>query len=358
MGELDFGDLTSLVPESEAPVLLTQGQKIGRYIVETEIHSGDGVTIYRGRHNMLDSAHALKVVNVSSPSVKDALVAEGRRLAKLQHPNLVLVSDVVPVGDAAAVVMEFVDGPTLEVWLTTNNPSREQALELFAGVARGVREAQHAGLIHANLCPAHILIEDAGGVLRPKITGFGVARSADGTQLDPAHPSMGDPRYAAPEQFEDARVVDQRVDLYALGCILYELLAGKPLYAGSDAFSVMAEMEQPWVMPDGMPTTLRVLLKQLLKTDPAQRMKSAVEAVDAVRPLIAEHSSEHPMWTANNPTLPGVQPKAEEPASRSVVSLSPPVVTPTRSITPAMMLAAGLPFVTLGLFALWTLVSG
>ncbi len=222
---------------------LPAGTVADRYTVEARLGAGGMAVVYRVRHNVLGSSHAMKVLTVPMPTVRQRLIQEGRVQSSLVHPNIVPVTDVVAIGDMPALVMEYVRGPSLDAYLSRSRPTLEQADDLARGILRGVGAAHRHGLIHRDLKPANILlaITDHGPV--PKITDFGLVKILAGEQGGSLSQTrsgmrMGTPPYMAPEQIRDTKGVDARADIFSLGAVLYELLTGRRCFEGADILEV------------------------------------------------------------------------------------------------------------------------
>ncbi len=219
--------------------VLAVGDKVERYTVERRIGAGGMATVYLVRHETLDSLHALKVLHQGD---RERLLREGRLQSKLRHPNVVAVTDVIQVGDAMGLMMEYVDGPTLATWMRRHPPTREQALEIFGGIVEGVTQAHRLGVVHRDLKPGNVLLERLPrGGWRPKVADFGIATAA-GLEggLTRTGVVMGTPDYMAPEQMRGR--CDHRGDLYALGAILYELLHHKPAFKGETFYDLVLKV--------------------------------------------------------------------------------------------------------------------
>ncbi len=220
---------------------LGPGQVIDRYTVLGQLGQGGMAVVYRVRHNTLGTEHALKVLTLGVPSIQERLIQEGRLQARLQHPNIVSVTDVLDVQGSPGLLMELVRGPSLEDWLRGNRPSLSQALQLFDGILGALREAHRLDIVHRDLKPGNIMLSTLGGGLLPKVTDFGLAKlladETSPTRTCTGLP-MGTPAYMSPEQITDAKSVDQRTDLFALGCILYELVCGQMAFRGANTLEV------------------------------------------------------------------------------------------------------------------------
>ncbi|MCO4748250.1 MAG: serine/threonine protein kinase [Proteobacteria bacterium] len=229
---------------------LAPGTVVDRYTVERLLGEGGVALVYLARHNELHTVHALKVLSISSPSVKARLLREGRVQAQLRHPNVVNVTDVVDVSGDHGLVMDYVRGPTLFELLAHNQLDTEQADSVAVGVLSGVRAAHEAGLIHRDLKPANVLIDARGGRLVPKVADFGLAKIASGgLRSTRSGVALGTPSYMAPEQIRSAKDVDHRADVFALGAILYELYCGAQAFPGGDVLDIFKRVTSGAFIP-------------------------------------------------------------------------------------------------------------
>lgn len=226
---------------------LKPGDIIEKYVVEDTIGQGAMATVYRVRHIQLKSLHALKVLHVHNESVKNRMIQEGMVQSGLRHPNIVAVTDIVEVNNAPGLVMELVEGPTLDRWLQDHRPSLEEAEALFLGILAGMEKAHSDGMIHRDLKPANILLAPVDGRWVPKIADFGLAK-AQGRLVDykatMTGVMMGTPAYMAPEQIKNAAGVDHRADIFSLGCLLYELVVGVVPFENEDWVEVLAAIRK------------------------------------------------------------------------------------------------------------------
>lgn len=230
--------------------VLTAGTQVERYEVLDLLGEGGLARVYRVRHTQLGTIHALKLLTLKRDGLAARLLLEGRIQAQLRHPNIVVVSDVVQYEGQPGLIIEYVEGPTLDDWLRMHGPpSVDECLRLFAGVLAAVRAAHASGVLHRDLKPANVLMQGKRPVA--KVADFGIAKVAQGAELAPAPRgqtragvAMGTPGYMAPEQFNDAAGVDARADIFALGTILYEMLTGLPAFSGDtllDTLNAVAE---------------------------------------------------------------------------------------------------------------------
>lgn len=213
--------------------------------------------------------------------------AEARLLTGIAHPNLIAVHGLVHVGGQTALRMELVTGSDLAHLIATSAPlPAERVIELGRGIAAGLAEAHRAGLVHRDLKPANILLAADG---TPKVADFGLARATSFASSDPdALAVAGTPDYMAPES-ADPMAIDARSDLYALGCILCELVTGAPPYSGATAFATLhAHRNEPLPALDGVPDGLRRVIRWLLAKSPTDRPQSATEVETALGSLTTQ----------------------------------------------------------------------
>ncbi|MFD0866330.1 serine/threonine-protein kinase, partial [Tessaracoccus lubricantis] len=226
----------------------------GRYLLEEKLGRGGMSTVWRARDQVLDREVAVKVVN----EMEDAEITaerfrrETRVTAALNHPNIVTVFDAGVDNDRAFLVMELLPGATLADDLRTRgalpfDEIRSIALQVTAALGA----AHEAGLVHRDVKPGNIARTADGGV---KVLDFGITHILDeavndsGSPLTATGAVIGTAAYLAPEQARGQRV-DQRADLYALGCVLYALITGRPPFQGPTAVStMMAHATEP--VPD------------------------------------------------------------------------------------------------------------
>ena len=276
------------------------GTRLDRYVLHEVLGEGGLAVVYRATHVQLGTTHAVKVLKTPSASIRRRLLLEGRVQAQLQHPNVVAVTDVIDVQGAPGLVMEFVEGRALDEFLARRRLTLDEADLIARGILAGVAAAHARGLVHRDLKPANILLKPENGGLVPKITDFGLAKVLEGEpELSRTRSgvAMGTPAYMAPEQVRDAKTVDQRADIFALGAILYELLAGRKAFDGDGLlmiFNQVANVDAPplaTLAPDA-PERMMAAIGSSLVADPDGRFESAAKLLEA--------------WCAGTPPPTGV----------------------------------------------------
>ena len=244
------------------------------------VHLGEDVVLGR-RVAVKELAGPLATV----PEVRERFLREARALAQISSPHVVQVFDLFTEGDRQFLSMELCEGEDLAARIRREGPlEAAEAARLAAQIAVALTAAHGRGVIHRDLKPSNVLF--AGNDV--KVADFGLARTAD-SAMTHAGAVMGTPSYMAPEQTRGA-AVDARADLYALGCVLFEMLTGRPPYSGTVQEVLLAHVSPappPTLESAGLraPGDLGVLVSRLLAKDPAARPQSADEVAQALRAL-------------------------------------------------------------------------
>jgi hypothetical protein len=256
---------------------------LGRYLALEVVGTGGMGTVFRGWDPKLQRAIALKTIRMQEalPAAARAerlaqLLHEAVTVAKFSHPNIVAVYDVEDADDAAYIAMEFVDGLSLDRFLTHGRPLPvDQAVLLAAGIARGLAAAHDHGIVHRDVKPGNVLLGRRGAI---KVTDFGVAgpapRPGEKTRV-----VFGTPGYMPPECVEARSQPSPVGDLFSLGVILYEALSGTPLFHGRNAHQALARTTAGDVPPlrrrhPDVPEALDKLVMGLLQPKPSRRQPS------------------------------------------------------------------------------------
>ena len=346
---------------------IVPGTVIDRWRVEAEIGRGGMARVYRVRHTTLDRVMALKVLSVQSAELRERLLREGRLQARLEHPNLVAVRDVLVLPEGPGLLMDLVDGPNLDGWVTAEHPDAAERERVFQEILAGVDHAHAHGVVHRDLKPANIGMERRGGVWMPRITDFGVAKllgsegeyDTDGVQSRTGRP-MGTPAYMAPEQVRSAKHVDHRADIFALGCILYELMCGCRTFVGQDSLEVFNRVTQGRYVPPRdlareLPERLELAVLGALALDPEQRIPNCATLARVMAGTLPWRLAEgSPVSGATATMLPNsstewpVQQRAAAPAVRPGLSVFTP---PGRGLPPALAVVMVVAVVAGALFA-------
>jgi predicted ATPase/serine/threonine protein kinase len=269
-----------------------RGQQYGHYLLGGLLGSGGMADVWAATHVVLGVPVAVKVLYTGVVTHQARLLREGRVQAAMDHDNVLPVRDVVDIDGALGLVLPLVDGPALDDLLAETTPDVEAAVAIFRAILNGVSHAHHQGLVHRDLKPGNVLLHATRGRIVPKIADFGLVKVDDGAQ-NRAGRVMGTLGYAAPEQLRDADAVDHRADLYALGAVLYRLLAGRRAFAvGTLAAYRSAQMHGADLscLPQGSAS----LIERLLQPSPEDRPDSC-EAVAAALDGVFAHPDIDPL---------------------------------------------------------------
>jgi serine/threonine-protein kinase len=260
---------------------LPSGTVVDRYTVEGVLGRGGMATVYRVRHQQLGTSHALKVLALPKSNLGRRLLLEGQVQARLAHPNVVAVTDVIEVGGSPGLVMELVRGPSLEVVLRRLGGRLELPIveALVPGILAGVAAAHAEQVVHRDLKPANILLSLDREAVVPKVSDFGLVKlfGDDVRVITRSGQTMGTPSYMAPEQVLDARAVDPRTDLFAIGAVLYEVLSGVPAHPGDGTWEVFDKVLHGTRAPlgevaSGLPDRVVAAVEWALTRDREQRV--------------------------------------------------------------------------------------
>ena len=262
------------------------GDTLGDYEIVGLLGRGGMGQVYKVRHRILDRLDAMKVLLPDcqdDPQLRQRFEREIRVQANLHHPNIAELHTALWANDRLLMIIEYVDGVTLERKLHEGPVLIAAGIDCICQVLDALSYAHARGVVHRDVKPANIMIPAAGGV---KLTDFGIARPAN-ENLTRAGIAVGSLNYMSPEQIK-AGIIDNRSDLYAVGVTLYETLLGKRPIQGDDDQAIMrGHLEQMPVAPSdlspGFPEVLsRVIMKALAK-DPAHRFQTADEFREALR---------------------------------------------------------------------------
>ncbi|QGV80349.1 serine/threonine-protein kinase [Streptomyces ficellus] len=257
-----------------------------KYLLEEPLGRGATGTVWRARQRETAGAEAavpgqpgetvaIKVLKEELANDADVVMRflrERSVLLRLTHPNIVRTRDLVVEGDLLALVMDLVDGPDLHRYLRENGPLSPVAASLLTAQIADALAASHAdGVVHRDLKPANVLLAERDGQMHPMLTDFGIARLADSPGLTRTHEFVGTPAYVAPESAE-GRPQTSAVDVYGAGILLYELVTGRPPFAGGTALEVLHRhlSEEPR-RPSTVPGPLWTVIERCLSKDPDRR---------------------------------------------------------------------------------------
>jgi hypothetical protein len=266
-----------------------------RYRILGPLGAGGMGVVFKAEHRLMERTVAVKIIHkdlIERAECIERFRQEVKAAARLNHPNIVTAYDAEQAGELHFLVMEFIEGQSLDAVVRTQGPLPVAlACDLARQAALGLQHAHDRGMIHRDIKPHNLLRTPAGQV---KILDFGLARflsETSGGSLTAPGVVLGTPDYVAPEQALDARQADIRADIYSLGCTLYFLLASRPPFPdGSALQKLMAHQQRaPRTLADirpDVPAELLRVVERLMAKDPTQRYQTPAEAVTALAPFV------------------------------------------------------------------------
>jgi serine/threonine protein kinase len=300
-----------------------------RYRILELLGSGGMGTVFKAEHRLMERVVALKIIRkdlMDRPAAIERFPQEVRAAARLIHPHIVTAYDAEQAGDVHFLVMEYVEGKSLDRLLAQSGRIPvDQACDWVHQAALGLQHAWEQGMVHRDIKPGNLLLTPGGQV---KILDFGLARfaneTAPGGGLTLEGSMVGTPDYMAPEQAEAAGKADIRADIYSLGCTLYHLLAGEPPFPeGAPLHKLVShQTRQPRPLTElraDVTGDLAQVVQRMLAKDPAQRYQTPAEVARELVPFAAGEWPTVPLKKAGHGTVP--LPSASKeimPAAQSV----------------------------------------
>ncbi len=276
---------------------LSPGQRLAQYEILSALGSGGMGEVYRARDLRLDREVAIKVMAAhvaSDPDMRRRFETEAKAVAALSHPGILSIYELVIVEGIPVAVMELLEGESLRQRLGRGPIEWREAVQIAASVAEGLAAAHAKGVVHRDLKPDNIFLTSGGLV---KILDFGLALQRLDTETLPATMAktvpgtiLGTFGYMSPEQVLGERV-DGRSDVFAAGCVLYEMLTGKALFTGATPQEIIASVLQDTVtdidaFDPKAPPELRAIVSRAIARDRSRRFQSAEDLAMALRSLL------------------------------------------------------------------------
>ena len=292
------------------------GERIAHYEIVAHLGAGGMGEVYRARDSKLGRDVAIKVlpdVHLTDPDRSSRFEREARVLASISHPHIGAIYGVEQAPGLRALVLELVDGQTLAARLADGPLPTHEALLVARQIAEALEAAHEKGIIHRDLKPANIMFTAAGTV---KVLDFGLAKlidsdgSAPGLMQSPTLTAagtingiiLGTAAYLSPEQAR-GRTLDKRADVWAFGCVLYEMLTGRAAFARetiSDTISAILTQEPDWsALPADLPPAVTRLLHRCLAKDARHRLHDIADARLDLDEILASPASRRAIDNAN-----------------------------------------------------------
>jgi hypothetical protein len=282
--------ITNLLDTPSHPEMLG---RLGRYDIERVIGSGGMGVVLKAHDSELNRPIAIKLLAPHLAHVgaaRERFAREGRAAAAVVHEHVVAIYNVESGGPVPFLVMQYVPGRSLEARVSEVGPlGVEEMLRIGIQAASGLAAAHRQGLVHRDVKPANILLENS--VERAILTDFGLARAIDDASLTQTGILAGTPHYMSPEQAA-GEAIDHRSDLFSLGAVLYFMATGRPPFRGTNAMGVLRriceeEHRPAWQVNKDVPDELCDVVDRLLEKKPGRRYASADEVQETLADLLA-----------------------------------------------------------------------
>jgi predicted Ser/Thr protein kinase len=265
---------------------LGAGMRLGdRYRLENRLGAGGMGEVWRALDETLNRVVAIKTMlpaAAQDPDFVRRFAAEAHAMARVNHPSVAAIHDVGQAGGHTFLVMEFIDGESLAQRLAREGRiAPAETMRIVKAAAEGLQAVHDQGILHRDIKPANIMLRNDGGVL---LTDFGIARHEDSTGVTVTGAVLGTPSYLAPEQVL-GRPADRRSDVYSLGLVAYECLAGEKPFVGDNPYAVALQriQEQPKTLGANLPPAVLALVERALQSDPEKRFPSALAMAEMAR---------------------------------------------------------------------------
>src|SRR5262245_8417009 len=283
------------------------GARLGPYEIQSAIGAGGMGEVYKARDTRLDRIVAIKILPdalTGDPQFRERFAREARAISQLDHPHICTLHDVGEQNGTSFLVMQYLEGETLEARLKKGALPLDHALQVAIQIADALDKAHRAGIVHRDLKPGNIMLVRRGGPSGPpdaKLLDFGLAKTtaavaSAGLSMLPTTPPatmtargtiLGTLQYMSPEQLEGAEA-DPRADVFAFGAVLYEMVTGTKAFEGKSQASLIAAIldREPSPLSGALPTAPEMLdrvVKKCLAKQPDERWQSATDLHDALK---------------------------------------------------------------------------
>ncbi len=293
------------------------GSAIGDYQIVGILGAGGMGKVYKVRNVISDRLEAMKVLLpdlANAPELADRFLREIKVQASLEHPNIASLHTAVRVENQLLMLMEFVDGITLEQQLKAGPLPVPAAVDYITQVLAALDYAHARGVIHRDIKPANMMLTPSGVV---KLMDFGIAKASGDHRLTMTGTTLGSLYYMSPEQIQGASTLDGRADLYSVGVSLYELVTGKRPFDGDSQFAIMsAHLEKTPVPPVQLDPRLPQLLNDVIlmsvAKDPAARFQTAGAFRNALSNVVVPAAQPTPAVAPASPQAPAAAAPAQD----------------------------------------------
>ncbi len=280
---------------------LVPGTTLGRYEIGRLLGRGGMGAVYEAVHRDLKKRVAIKVLSakLASEESKQRFLREGEAASRIQHPNVVDVTDVGVEAGLSYLVMEFLEGEDLSTRLARESSlAPRQTADILLPVCAGLAIAHDEGVVHRDLKPENIfLVRERHGGIEPKVLDFGISKltGRNAMAMTGTIATFGTPYYMPPEQVRGARQADQRSDVYALGVVIYECVTGRRPFEADNVYTMLhaigaGEYPAPRKVRPELPLELEAVIVRAMRLEPADRFPTVRHLASALLPFASEKS--------------------------------------------------------------------
>jgi eukaryotic-like serine/threonine-protein kinase len=283
------------------------GRTLYHYRIESKLGEGGMGVVYKARDTHLDRAVAIKILphdKVSDPSRKQRFIQEAKSASALNHPGIVTIHDIRSEEGVDFIVMEYIEGKTLEERISPKGMRPREALRFAVQIADALSKAHGSGIIHRDLKPSNLMVTEEG---RIKILDFGLAKLLEPTDSLPDVATLserllteegsilGTAAYMSPEQAE-GRTLDGRSDIFSFGSVFYEMMTGRKPFSGNSRLSLLARIlnedpKPPSELAAAIPAEVEKIILRCLRKDPARRYQTMADLKVALEDVQQEPAS-------------------------------------------------------------------
>jgi len=325
--------------------MLDSGTELAGYRIQSLLGEGGMGVVYLATHTLLEREVALKIIapqHRSDADFRERFIRESRLAASLEHPNVLPIYDAGEADGQLYLAMRYVPGGDLRTLLREQGRlSALLAIEISRQIALALDAAHRAGLVHRDVKPANVLLDSADHVF---LSDFGLARQLTSTSTRTGM-VIGTPDYSSPEQLEGVKALDGRADIYSLGCVLYNCLAGQPPFVRESEVGVItahlrdAAPDLGMLRPD-LPASLSRLVSTAMAKDRVERFPTGAAFTDALASVRSELESELALGETSPASMGGsaTPPPPTPPSGKTIIDrvggqapLAPIVAQPQRS---------------------------
>ncbi len=252
------------------------------HIIQREIGRGGMAVVYLAHDNKFDTQVAVKVLNkeyVHNENIRKRFLAEARNMYRMSHPNIIKVTDLIDDGDTVAFVMEYIEGETLKEYLERKGKLKDDEIKtIFSQMLEAVGYVHEQNLVHRDIKPSNFMIDKKGKV---KLMDFGIAKNTDANSAEYTQTGtgvqMGTPMYMSPEQITETKSVTAQSDIYSLGVVLWQMVAGRKPYDTATLSTFQLQMKIVQEPLQACNSNFNSIIQKATEKDPSLRYNNCFD---------------------------------------------------------------------------------